>query len=753
MIKAYHSSLGALLNRWTTPPNPAGEDEIKYWQDKMLLMLLLTTVVLGLPVYVPSVALCIKESLWSIAVVDTAIYGWVVVLFFRRSLPFVVRATSVVCMSYVLGMVLLLTVGPFGAGPVWIFAFPVLAAVFMGVSTVFMTLAINAATLIAIGILLANGIVEWDYTVINPGEKWVVICLNFMLLNVIVAISVSYISKGLLISLKQKKNMLAELEQKHDQLLNFTRQLESEVIERRKVEGALRESEEKFSKAFRTSPYALIISRVEDGKIIETNDAFSMITGFTREEALNNSSLGLNLWGNREDRKKVMSDLMAGRRVASREYLFNRKNGGVITGLFSTQLMSLNNETCILSSINDITDLKQAEQEKAKLEEQFHQAQKLDSIGRLAGGVAHDLNNLLSPIFGYGEMLLSDAAGNVAAEKPLQQIVNAGKRARDLVRQLLAFSRKQALQYKNFDMNSLLRDFEKLLRRTIREDVSIRMNLAESLPLIKGDVGQLEQVVMNLAVNAQDAMPDGGHLTIETARVELDESYSEEHKGVNPGPYVMLMISDTGCGIDSSTREHLFEPFFTTKEKDKGTGLGLATVYGIVKQHGGNVWVYSEPGLGATFRVYLPVSTDSSGPDEADSKTLTESELYGSETILVVEDNSQVRNLARAILRRQGYKVLAAENGKEGISMMDQHEGPVHLLLTDVIMPDMNGKQLFERISQTYSDVKVLYMSGYTDNVIAHHGVIDPGVQFIQKPFSMKDLAAKVRETLDQGIK
>ncbi len=717
----------------------------------MLLTLLLTAVVFGLPVYVLSVALCIKETLWSIAVVDTVIYGWVVVLFFRRSLPFVVRATSVVYMSYALGIVLLLTVGPFGAGPVWLFAFPVLAAVFMGVRTVFMTLAINVATLIAIGILLVNGILEWDYTVINAGEKWVVICLNFMLLNVIVAISVSYISKGLLISLKQKEGMLAELEQKHDQLLNFTRQLEEEVIERRKVEGALRESEEKFSKAFHTSPYALTISRVEDGKFFEINEAFSVITGFTREEALSNSSLELNLWVNREDRKTVVSDLMEGKCVASREYLFNRKNGGVSTGLFSTQLMSLNNETCILSSINDITDRKQAEQEKAKLEEQFHQAQKLDSIGRLAGGVAHDLNNLLSPILGYGEMLLSDAAENGATEKPLQQIVNAGKRARDLVRQLLAFSRKQALQYKNFDMNTLLRDFEKLLRRTIREDVSIRMNLAESLPLIKGDVGQLEQVVMNLTVNAQDAMPDGGHLTIETARVALDESYLEEHKDVTPGPYVMLMISDTGCGIDSDTREHLFEPFFTTKEKDKGTGLGLATVYGIVKQHGGNIWVYSEPGLGATFRVYLPVSTDSPEADEADSRILSESELYGSETILVVEDNLQVRNLTRSLLKRQGYKVLAAESGKEGLSMMDQHEGPVHLLLTDVIMPDMNGKQLFERISQTYSDVKVLFMSGYTDNVIAHHGVIDPGVQFIQKPFSMKGLAAKVRETLDRG--
>jgi len=753
MVRAYYSRLRDLLSRWTTPPTPAGENEIVYWQDKLLFTLLLAALIFGFPVYVASVSLCIKEELWSVAVVDTLIYGWFAALFFRRTLPFVVRAFSLVYMSYALGMVLLLTVGPFGAGPVWIFAFPVLAAVFMGVRTVFLTLAINGATLVAVGVLMANGVLGWDYTVINSSEKWAVIGLNFMLLNTVVAISVSYISRGLLISLKQKKGMLDTAGQKHKELLTFTRRLEAEIVERKRAVEALRENEDKFYRAFHTSPYALTITRTKDGKFIEINDAFSIITGFTREESLDNSSLGLNLWVDQEDRRMVVSDLMAGKRVVSREFLFKGKNGRIITGLFSAQMIPVNNETCILSSINDITDHKQAEQEKAKLEEQFHQAQKLDSIGRLAGGVAHDLNNLLTPILGYGEMLLSDAAGNGTTEKPLQQIVNAGKRARDLVRQLLAFSRKQALQYKNFDMNALLSDFEKLLRRTIREDVAIRMNLAESLPLIKGDVGQLEQVVMNLVVNAQDAMPDGGHLTIETARVELDESYSEGHRDVTPGPYVMLMINDTGCGMDPDTREHLFEPFFTTKEKDKGTGLGLATVYGIVKQHGGNIWVYSEPGLGTTFKVYLPVSTDSPGPDKADSKTLSESELYGSETILVVEDNPQVRNLTRAILRRQGYKVLAAENGKEGISMMDRHEGPVHLLLTDVIMPDMNGRQLFERISQTYSDVKVLYMSGYTDNVIAHHGVIDPGVQFIQKPFSMKDLAAKVRETLDRGIK
>ncbi len=750
MTKAYPSNFRSLLNRWTTPPTPAGDNVIGYWQDKLMFTLLLAALVFAFPVYIPSVVLSIKEGLFSVAVADTIIYGWVGVLFFRRSIPFTVRASSIVLISYALGMVLLLTVGPFGAGPVWIFAFPVVAAVFMGVRTVFLTLAINGATLIAFGILIANGIIGWDYPIINAGEKWVVIALNFILLNIIVAISVSYISRGLLISLKEKKGMLGTLEQKHDELLNFTRQLEAEVMERTKAVEALRESKEKFSRAFHTSPYVLAITRAEDGKLIEINDAFTLIMGFTREESFGNSTIGLNLWADPEDRETVISDLMAGRRVVSREFLFKRKDGGIITGLLSAQMIPINNQTCILFSINDITERKQAEAEKTQLEKQFYQAQKLESIGRLAGGVAHDLNNLLTPILGYSEMLLLNVDENDADEEPLREIVNASKRARDLVRQLLAFSRKQALQYKNFDMNRLLCDFEKLLRRTIREDVAIHMNLAESLPLIKGDVGQLEQVVMNLVVNAQDAMPDGGQLTLETARVELDESYSAEHKGAAPGPYVMLIISDTGSGMDSDTREHLFEPFFTTKEKDRGTGLGLATVYGIVKQHGGNIWVYSEPGFGTVFKIYLPVSTDSPNSHESASKAPSKSDLNGSETILLVEDDHQVRKLTLAVLKQQGYRVLAAENGKEGLAMLDQHNGPVHLLLTDVIMPEMNGKRLFERISQTYSDVRVLYMSGYTDNVIAHHGVIDPGVHFIQKPFNVKDLAAKVREVLDQ---
>lgn len=396
----------------------------------------------------------------------------------------------------------------------------------------------------------------------------------------------------------------------------------------------------------------------------------------------------------------------------------------------------------------EITEKKRAEEKRAQLEEQINQAQKLESIGRLAGGVAHDLNNLLSPILGYSEMLLQETGAADSGRGKLKEILKAGERARDLVQQLLAFSRKQMLEFKSVDLNALLKNFDQFLRRTIRENIDINIQLAPSLPLVKGDPGQLEQVIMNLAINAQDAMPDGGKMIIETEVVELDESYAAENPDTARGPHVRLTVMDTGCGIDEETLATIFEPFFTTKEVGKGTGLGLATVYGIVKQHGGNVWAYSERGMGTTFKVYLPVSADGLEEQEASSQS-TLSGTEGAETILLVEDNNQVRELSRSVLEGKGYKVLTAETGQDAIKLLETHEGPIGLLLTDVVMPEMDGRRLFERISRLYPDIRVIYMSGYTVDVIAHHGVIDTGVNFLQKPFAIKDLAAKVRQALD----
>jgi signal transduction histidine kinase/ActR/RegA family two-component response regulator len=394
-----------------------------------------------------------------------------------------------------------------------------------------------------------------------------------------------------------------------------------------------------------------------------------------------------------------------------------------------------------------ISERKRAEKEKARIEAQYRQAQKVEAIGRLAGGVAHDLNNILTPIIGYSELLLDDFSPDDRRRENINQILRAGYGARDLVRQLLAFSRKQTLKYEPLNLNKTIKDFEKLLRRTIREDIALEIIPSPDIGTVKGDIGQIEQVIMNLSVNAQDAMPDGGRLTLETALVELDGAYVADQANALSGSYVMLAVSDTGSGMDEDTREHIFEPFFSTKG-EQGTGLGLSTVYGIVKQHEGHIWVYSEPGRGTTFKVYLPVADGTMVETKSDGTAVTGME--GSETILLVEDNEQVRDLTSAILRRQGYHLLVAGNGAEAVNLLASHSGPVDLLLTDVVMPDMNGRELFAAVAGKIPGIRVLYMSGYTNDVIAHRGILDKGVRFIQKPFTIQGLATKIREVLTQ---
>jgi len=389
-------------------------------------------------------------------------------------------------------------------------------------------------------------------------------------------------------------------------------------------------------------------------------------------------------------------------------------------------------------STRDVTELR-------RLEEQYRQAQKMESIGRLAGGVSHDLNNLLSPIIGYSEILMSDMDHNNVRREYADEILKAGMRARDLVRQLLAFSRKQTLEYMPVDMNKVITGIDKLLRRAIREDVEIKIIPSLEICTIMADLGQLEQVIMNLAVNAADAMPEGGQLTIETGMAELDDDYAAEHQDVEPGSYVLLTVSDTGCGMDNDTRSHIFEPFFSTKG-EQGTGLGLATVYGIVRQHGGCIMTVSEPGEGTTFNVYIPLSNAAVVEGKTDKKVVAD--LRGQETILLVEDDEHVRQLAFSILERYGYKVIAAKDGAEALKILDACNDPVQLLLTDVVMPVMNGKDLFNKASAKRKDLKVLYMSGYHDDVIAHRGVLEDGLAFIQKPFSVETLASKVRDVL-----
>jgi PAS domain S-box-containing protein len=389
----------------------------------------------------------------------------------------------------------------------------------------------------------------------------------------------------------------------------------------------------------------------------------------------------------------------------------------------------------------DITDRKQ-------LEEQLRQAQKMEAVGRLAGGIAHDFNNLLMVIQGYADLLAERLPKGDPLHRNAEQIQTASQRATSLTRQLLAFSRKQMLAPKVLNVQAVVADMEKILRRLIGEDVQLETTSAPDLGLVKADRSQIEQVILNLAVNARDAMPEGGRLTIETGNAELDASFAHPPAVLSPGKYVMLAVTDNGCGMDSETQAHIFEPFFTTKEKGKGTGLGLATVYGIVKQSGGYVWVYSEPGRGTSFKVYLPRIEEETALPSLESVAESRANPRGSETVLLVEDEKGVRELAREYLQMIGYSVIEAENGHAALELASRHNGKIHLLMTDVVMPGISGRELSERVRTVRPDMRVLFMSGYTDQAVVHHGILEPDAVLLQKPFTLNALALKLREIL-----
>ena len=401
----------------------------------------------------------------------------------------------------------------------------------------------------------------------------------------------------------------------------------------------------------------------------------------------------------------------------------------------------------IVVTYHDVTDRKRAEAALRELEERHRQAQKMEAIGRLASGVAHDFNNLLTAILGSTDLLLEDLPADHPGRLEAEETRKAALRAADLTRQLLAFGRQQVLTPQVLDLNEVVTNVDKMLRRVIREDVELRIVHASDIGAVRADPGQLEQVLLNLAVNARDAMPRGGRLTIETANAELDDTYAAEHAVVVPGRYVMFAVSDTGTGMDAETQARVFEPFFTTKEKGKGTGLGLATVYGIVKQSGGYIWVYSEPGQGTSMKVYLPrveapIEPISPPPGPSGS-------LRGSETVLIVEDQDEVRKVTRRMLEARGYRVLVAASGAVALRIADQAAGRIDLLLTDVIMPGMSGREVALLLGPAHPNIRVLFVSGYTDESIVHEGILEPGIAFLQKPFTAEALARKVRDVLD----
>ncbi len=508
---------------------------------------------------------------------------------------------------------------------------------------------------------------------------------------------------------------------------------------RSRAEEALRASEEQYRVLFENSPLTKWLYDVDTLRFLAVNDAAVRTYGYSREEFL-----GMTIMGIRPPQDVPQLETAMKRRVDEGHlgvWPHRRKDGTVFKAEIHAHTFLQDGATHRLIVAMDVT-------ESRRLEEQLRQAQKMEAVGRLAGGVAHDFNNVLSVILGYGEMLLSDLPAGEPMRDDIDEIAKAARRAADLTRQLLTFSRQQVMDPKVLDLNDLLSNVDKMLRRVLGADVDLASLPAKGLGRVRADPGSIEQVVMNLVVNARDAMPTGGHLTIETANVELDEEYARLHAGAKPGPHVMLAVTDTGIGMDAQTLGRIFEPFFTTKPQGKGTGLGLSTVFGIVHQSGGTVWAYSEPGKGTTFKVFLP-RVDASL--DARNSDLPPPVVRGTETILLVDDDDQVRLVARAILLKHGYQVIEARNAGEALLHAENHSGAIHLLLTDVVMPQVSGPALAVRLAATRPEMKVLCMSGYTDDSIVRHGVIEGHVAFLQKPVTPLSLTRKVRSVLDGG--
>jgi two-component system cell cycle sensor histidine kinase/response regulator CckA len=496
-------------------------------------------------------------------------------------------------------------------------------------------------------------------------------------------------------------------------------------------------AEERFYKAFHLNPEPITIATVSEGRYLDVNESFLRITGYRREEVIGRTSLEVKFWAQPEDRAKLIEMLKEQGSVRDLEITFRTKFDELRIALDSADIIEVGGQRCVIAILKDIT-------ERKVLEKQLRQLQKMEAVGQLSGGIAHDFNNLLGVILGYSELLEDDPGQNTKHRKIAQEIKKAGLRAASLTRQLLAFSRQQVLEPRVLNLNTVVTDTEKMLRRLIGEHIEITSILAPDLGQVKADQGQIEQVIINLAVNARDAMPTGGKLFIETRNIELDDEYALHHPPAVQGRCVELVMTDTGVGMDAQTQSHIFEPFFTTKELGKGTGLGLATVYGVVKQSGGYVWVYSEPGLGSTFKVYLPrvdEAVQKSGPGDFEN-TLAR----GSETILLVEDEESLRTLTRTMLERNGYAVLEARGGEEAIEIARLHGPHIDLLLTDMVMPGMNGRAVAQSLALVRPGVKIVYMSGYSG--FGSRGLAESGDILLSKPLTRDTLLRKLHEVL-----
>ncbi len=520
-----------------------------------------------------------------------------------------------------------------------------------------------------------------------------------------------------------------------------------DITERKRVEEELHALTSRIEALIRVSPLAIMLIDTDD-KVHMWNPSAERIFGWTADEAIGRQN-PIIPDEKRDEYVGWRQRILEGHTIVNQETVRKRKDGVLIHVSISTAPVHDPSGKLVgrMGIIADITDRKRAEEERELLERRLQQSQRLEAVGLLAGGIAHDFNNMLAVIMGYAEALQEELPPGSGAQAEIGEILKAASRSSELTRQLLAFAKRQTFEMKAVDLNRIILDIQSMLRRSLREDIAIDLRLSPSKCIITADQGQIGQVILNLALNAQYAMPEGGRLAIETSEIFLDEAYAETHADISAGLHIFLTVSDTGVGMDRETMERIFEPFFTTKPFGEGSGLGLPTVYGIVKQHGGSIEVQSEQGKGTAFRIYFPKSEM---PEADDGPLLPQRTVHGNETVLVVEDQNELRKLVCRTLSNLGYSVLDAMDGLSAMRLAESHQGPIHLIVTDVIMEGLNGRELYERISEKRKGIKVVFMSGYAGNVITQYGILDQEMDLLQKPFSSQALVFKVREVLDR---
>ncbi|MFA5902812.1 MAG: ATP-binding protein [Desulfobacula sp.] len=715
----------SLFKRITTPLHLTLEHGLIFWQEKVLLNLLLVTVIFGFFTYIPSLALALREKLWVIAIVDTLIYFFIILLFIRRNLSFKIRAIGIPLISYILGLVLLSTLGPFGAGPVWLFFFPIITGILLGQKASFLALAINLSTITGLGVIIHYRLTDflvsfnfkaWYLAMENPVEKWIVISLNFILLNVVATLSLTTLMKGL------QKSILA-----------------------------VAESEKKYRRIFENIPDVYFETNLE-AKVLEVSPSIEKITLYTQDEIKGNSLF--KIYKDLQQREETINLLLTNGRLKNHEIEFINKDGKVACCSINAELVKKDDgqPERVMGVLRDISEQKALEKEKKELEERLSRSQKMEALGLLAGGVAHDLNNILSGIVTYPEFLAMDLVPDDPLRKSLEIIQSSGIRAAEIVQDLLTLSRRGVITKDVVNFNDLILNFlhtpeyQKIL--SFHPCVRIEKDIAASFPFIRGSQVHLQKTVMNLISNAAEAQPGGRIIRIATSDRHLDKSL-KGYDQVEKGDYIVLSVKDEGSGIEPEDLRRIFEPFFTKKVMGRsGTGLGMAVVWGTVQDHSGYIDIDSTPGKGTTFDLYFPVSKDlpinSPEPSRLD-------QIQGrGEKILIIDDVSEQRQIAEMLLQKLGYTTASAASGEEAIEYLKKNNAD--LLLLDMIMePGMDGHETYKRILSFRPGQKAVIASGFSKTLQVNETLRLGAGQYLKKPYTIEKIGVAVRTALEKS--